>query len=142
MADVTPAKPSPEQTFDAASYLAAAAQHRLELSECDSCHTVFHYPRDICPSCAQWTIRPITASGRGTIYSFTVVHRAPQPAFADDVPYVLALVDTEEGARIFARIAVPNPEAVRIGLPVRAAFEPIDDQSAIVVFELDGARSR
>jgi|SRR5882757_4053284 len=135
--DASPVKPMPERTFDAGSYLAAADHNRLELSECESCGAVFHYPRGLCPSCAEWTIRPFTASGRGVIYSFTTVHRAPQPAFADDVPYVLALIDTEEGARVFARVAASNPEDVKIGLPVRVTFEAVGEGSSIVVFELD-----
>src|SRR4051812_18337240 len=105
-------KPEPLQTIDSESYWRAAADGRLELSRCGACANVFHYPRPLCPRCGSWDVEKITSSGRGKVYSFTVVHRAPTPAFRPDAPYVLALVDTEEGARLFTSVRDVDPEAV------------------------------
>lgn len=126
-------KPVPEVTIDSAGYWEAARRGELLLSRCTTCQHAFHYPRPMCPACGAWTIDPFVASGRGEVHSFTVVYRAPGEAFRADVPYVLALVDTEEGARLFTAVRDVDPSSVRIGLAVQVAFEP-RGEFAIPVF--------
>jgi uncharacterized OB-fold protein len=133
MSDVAIAKPLPEQTADSASYWRAAAEGRLELTRCRACGNAFHYPRPACTACGSWDVEPFTASGEAEVYSFTVIHRAPNEAFRPDVPYVLALVDTEEGARLLTHIVDVDVEAVRIGQRVAVRFQP-RGETAIPVF--------
>ena len=104
------------------------------LPHCDDCDRFHFYPRPACPFCGSTRIAPRAASGRGRIYSYSVVHRAPSARFADQVPYVVALVSTEEGPHLMTRIVGIGPDEVRIDMAVRVvrsvdavepAFEPV-----------------
>lgn len=107
-------RPVPQPDRVSAPFWDALAGGRFELQQCDSCARWVFYPRAICPHCGGVELTWRAASGRGVVYSFTVVHRAPE-AFAAEAPYVVALVDLEEaGARIMTRVLDP-PEAVTIG---------------------------
>jgi uncharacterized OB-fold protein len=79
----------------------------------------------------------VEATGRGTVYSFTVIRQNHSRPFRDWIPYVVALVDLEEGPRLMTNLVGCSPEAVRIGLPVRATFEAVSDDAGIVLFEPD-----
>jgi hypothetical protein len=86
----------------------------------------------------EWT----DASGFGTVYSFTVVRRNPNPAFAARLPYVLALVDLDEGVRIHTNLVGCDPDAVHVGQRVRVCFEDIDDAHTVPLFTPDTAKDR
>ena len=74
------------------------------------------------------------ARGTGTVYSFTVVEISPSPAFAGDVPYVVALVKLEEGVQMVSRIVGCEPGVVTIDMPVQVVFGQLDDQIALPQF--------
>ncbi len=102
----------------------AAREHRLAVLRCDACGTYVHWPQVGCWACGSERLAPTELSGRGTVYSFTVVHHVFNPAFAADVPYNLAIVELEEqpGLRMLANVQCPN-EAIRAGMPVEVTFE-------------------
>lgn len=102
------------------AYWDGAADGRLVLQRCTSCGTVRHYPRVLCSVCQSFGVEPITATGRGTIHSWTIAHHAFDPAFADQLPYALVTVDMAEGVRVLGRLE-GDPE-LRIGLPVAISF--------------------
>lgn len=129
-----PPRPAPEITAHAAPFWAAAREGRLVIQHCPACGHHQHYPRPWCTSCLHEAIEFVDASGEGTIYTFTVIRRSPNPSFAARVPYVLAFVDLDEGVRVVTNIVDCDPESVRIGQRVRARFEPIDDEHTIVLF--------
>jgi len=74
------------------------------------------------------------SSGRGVVYSFTVVHRAPDPSFKDDVPYVIAIVELDEGVRLMSNMVSCSPEAVHIDMPVEALFETVSEGVGVAKF--------
>ncbi len=115
-------------------YWHAAAAGKLVLPRCDACGRSHFYPRPACPHCGSERIAWAQASGRGTVYSFSVVHRAPSAAFADAVPYVVAVVATEEGPHLLSRIVEIEPAQVRIGLKVQVRFDELEDGVALPVF--------
>jgi uncharacterized protein len=115
-------------------YWKAAAKNRFVLPRCEDCGSRHFYPRPACPHCGSARITWVEASGRGTVYSYSVVHRAPSAAFADEVPYVIAVVATEEGPHLLSRIVEIEPAAVRIGLRVRVSFDRLNDGAALPVF--------
>jgi hypothetical protein len=80
----------------------ATKQRRFLLQRCDACGHHQHYPRSICTSCHARDLPYVDASGRGTIYSFSEVHRAPDPAF--EPPYLVALVRLEEGPVVMGNV--------------------------------------
>jgi uncharacterized OB-fold protein len=92
------------------------AQGRFEIQRCGGCAKHVFYPRVLCPHCGSGRLEWIAPSGRGTVYSTTVVRRKA----ADGGDYNVALVDLEEGPRMMSRIVTVAPEAVRIGMAVKA----------------------
>lgn len=132
--DALPARPAPEITGHAAPFWAAAREGRVVVQRCTACGQHQHYPRPWCTNCLSEAVEFVESSGHGTIYTFTVIRRAPLPAFAARVPYVLAFVDLDEGVRLVTNIVGCDPDAVRIGQRVHARFEAIDDDHTVVLF--------
>ena len=131
----TPAPP-PVPAIDpgSAPYWAALEQHRLILKRCKACGKAHFYPRELCPYCFSDDLAWIEASGLGAIYSFTVCHRPAGPAFAADVPYVVALVELAEGPRMMTRI-LGDPAAIAIGRAVMVRFEQQTETLILPFFE-------
>ena len=115
-------------------YWRAAAENRFVLPRCEDCGRRHFYPRPACPHCRSARITWVEASGRGSVYSYSVVHRAPSAAFADAVPYVIAVVAADDGPHLLSRIVEIEPAAVRIGIRVRVRFDLLDDGAALPVF--------
>lgn len=110
----------------------ATREERLLVQRCASCTHHQHYPRNICTACGSTDLGFVEASGRGTIYSHTTVHRAPHPAFTP--PYIVALVRLEEGPVILTSIIGD----ARCDSPVRVAWEALDDGRKLPVFTAEG----
>jgi uncharacterized protein len=98
------------------------AEGVLRVQRCGACGRYVFYPRAVCPYCASSKLDWVDASGRGRIHSYTVVHRAP-PEYRDEVPYVVALVELDEGVRMMARLVDVEPAAVSVDLPVEVAIQ-------------------
>lgn len=98
------------------------------------CARIVFYPRARCPHCSADALSWATVSGRGTIYSFTVVHRRASTETGQLVPYVVALVDLAEGGRLMTNIVGCPIEEVAIGLPVRVTFKPVSDAVSLPLF--------
>lgn len=96
-----------------------ASTSALMLSSCRACGHAWQFPRAMCPVCAATDVAPIAASGRGTVWSATVVHRAPTPELAVPGGYGIALVSLDEGPRVMVRAPVDT----RIGETVTVAVE-------------------
>jgi hypothetical protein len=117
-------------------FWAAARENRLLVQRCSECRRFQFYPRRICTSCGSREVAWEEASGRATLYTFAIVHRAPHPAFAGDVPYVAAMVELEEGVRMPSQIVgvAPEPGQLRIGMPLRATFEKASGEITLPKF--------
>ncbi len=115
-------RPYPVPDAETAPFWEAVAAGRLDLQRCRSCSRHVFYPRSLCPHCGGADLDWVTVSGRGTVYSFTVVHRAPAE-FQDEAPYVVALVELEEGARMLTRLIGVEPAAVRVSMPVEVTLQ-------------------
>jgi hypothetical protein len=92
------------------------------------------YPRAVCPSCLSSATEWVRARGRGTVYSFTVTHQSQAPGFRGELPYVLAIVELDEGPRLMTNIVGCAPDAVRIGLPVEVVFEDVTPEVTLAKF--------
>jgi uncharacterized OB-fold protein len=120
--------PLPDLTDDrTAEYFAGAARGELVLPRCDSCNRFVWYPEDECPHCGARSFTWTRVSGRGRVFTWTVVQRAFLPAFEEMVPFVTALVSLEEdpAVRIVSYIVDCEPEALAADLPVEAVFRPL-----------------
>ncbi|MCU1463742.1 MAG: Zn-ribbon OB-fold protein [Acidimicrobiales bacterium] len=111
----------PDVTADVLPFWDGAATDRLVIPRCRDCATFVWYPRAMCPECHSVDVAWVEVSGGGTIYSFTISHRAAG-AWADHVPYVIAYVELDEGPRVLTNIVGADLDALRIGDPVTPVF--------------------
>jgi len=130
-------KPIPMVTPESERYWQGCKQHELWLRSCNSCAKPYFYPRDICPLCGSRDTTWKQMSGRGTVYTFSIVQRAPTPAFAEDVPFVNAIVELEEGARMMTGLVgvEPDPSKISVGTPVEVTFEDITEEVSLPKFQ-------
>jgi len=124
-----------QQDSDSRPYWEGLRQGELRIQRCNSCSKAVFYPRSICPYCHSDQLAWIVASGKGTIYSYTVVHQAFGP-FAADVPFVIAIIELQEGARMMSRIVDAPRERVAVGAAVRVTFENVGEDLTLPYFRL------
>lgn len=110
----------------------ATRESRLLVQRCRACGHNQHYPRPLCTECGSTNLEDIEASGRGSVYSFTVVHRAPHPAFTP--PYVVALVRLEEGPVLLTNIVGCEPDDVGCDMRVAVTWETLPDGRRLPLF--------
>lgn len=104
-----------------------AREGKLCLQRCSTCSHVEFYPKKYCSHCLNDSLEWFETSGFGTIHTFTVIHRAPSKKFAEKVPYVVALIDVDEGARLMANVLSPI-EKVKVGSRVEVVFEETENK--------------
>jgi uncharacterized protein len=127
-------KPLPQIDPESQTYWTAAREGRLLIKRCADCGKAHHYPRELCPHCHSDRVTWEQASGKGTVYTYTVARRPAGPAFKGDTPYVVALVELAEGPRMMTNLITVAPERVRIGMPVQLRFETITDEVSLPKF--------
>ena len=128
-------KPLPRPTPFSEPFWEGARQHKLLVQRCGSCGRFRWTPQLACPWCLAEEYEWREASGRATLYSFTVIHRPPDPvAFAGDVPYVLAVVELEEGPFMQTNLVGCPLEAIRIDMPVEVTFERATEEISLYKF--------
>jgi uncharacterized OB-fold protein len=116
-------------------YWDATRDRRLLLQWCASCDEPVHYPREVCPRCLGEGLSWREASGAGEVYAFGVHHQPASPLMADRVPYVVALIDLVEGARLMSNIVGCEPAEVRVGMSVKVTWEALSDGRHLPLFE-------
>jgi uncharacterized protein len=129
-------RPVPTPTNVSRPFWEGTKQGKLLLQRCRACGTHQHYPRPVCMRCMSRELEWTEASGRGTVYSYTVTHLPPE-GFEGREPYVLVSVDLAEGARMLGTLLDVAPDAVRIGMPVRATYERLTDDITLLQFSAD-----
>jgi uncharacterized OB-fold protein len=107
----------------------AVAEGELHVQRCSACGKAVFYPRAVCPHCFSGELSWFRTAGTGTVYAYTVVHRA-FGEFAAQVPFTVALVDLDEGVRMLTRIVDSPPDEVRIGARVRLEITRLADDGA------------
>ena len=130
------ARPLPETDGCAADYWRAAGEGRLVIQRCKACGAAQHYGRPFCTHCGGTQPDWVDASGRGTVLSFTEVHRSPYDDLS--VPYVVALVRLEEGVTLLTHIVDTPAAEIRCDMPVRLAFRPLREGFQLPVFRIAG----
>ncbi|MFG2194510.1 Zn-ribbon domain-containing OB-fold protein [Streptomyces sp. NPDC048639] len=112
----------PETDAFTQPYWDAATEGLLLIRRCADCGAAHHYPREFCPRCWSENVTWERASGRATLYTWSVVHRNDLPPFGHRVPYTPAVVDLAEGPRMMTEIVGCPESELRIGMDVRVAF--------------------
>jgi len=101
---------------------------------CGACGLVYSYARSFCPTCWSTDVSWTRASGRGQLYTWSVVRQNDIPAFVDLVPYVAAMVDLVEGPRLATLIVCCEPESLVVGMPVQVEFAVRSEAISLPVF--------
>lgn len=135
------AAPAPSPRYDLPEpdaftrpYWDAAAEGILLLRGCRDCGLAHHYPREFCPHCWSEDVEWERASGRATLYTWSVVHRNDLPPFGTRVPYVAAVVDLAEGPRMMTEIVECEESALAIGMELRVTFRLEEGGEAVAMF--------
>jgi uncharacterized OB-fold protein len=108
-------------------YWDAVAKGKLLIKKCNACGELHHYPRSICPFCFSADTTWVEASGKGTVYSYSVMRRVP-------VPFVVAYVTLAEGPTMISNIVDCDPNALKIGQAMKVTFKPSDGGPPVPMF--------
>lgn len=131
-------RPLPQPiTPEARPYWDGLREGRLMLPRCEACGHVFFYPRVLCPRCASRAITWVQASGRGRLHAFGIGHQSFNRAYTVRPPYVLAMIELEEGPRMLSNLinVEPDPQAVTCDMPVEVVFETLTDDVTLPLFQ-------
>ena len=126
--------PLPEASIETEPFWAAVQERRLIMPTCNACAAVTFPPTVACPQCSSRDFTWTEMSGRGKVYSFTVYHRVYHPAFKDKVPYVVAVVELDEGPRIISNVVGIAVGDVTCEMPVAVMYEEARDGYLIPKF--------
>jgi uncharacterized protein len=118
---------APPVTPETRPFWEAAGTGRLLIKTCTACGQPHHYPRAICPFCGSDRTEWQEASGRGTVYSYSIMRRVP-------VPYAIAYVTLEEGVTMMTNIVGGDLDAIRIGQAVTVVFQPTEGGPPVPLF--------
>ena len=136
-----PAKPVPVPDEPSAPFFDGALDGRLMLRRCRACNTYMSPVAGIgapvrprCVSCFSGDLVWAPADGRATLYSFVIMHQLYDEAFAADIPYNIAVVETQEGVRLTSQVVDCANEALEVGMALEVAFERLSDTVAIPKF--------
>ena len=125
----------PTITPESRPYWEAAQRGQLLIQRCGDCGRHQFYRRQFCARCWSYDIQDVVASGKGTVWTYTVTHQNRARGYRDEVPYVLALVELEEGVRMFTNLVECAPQDVTIGMPVEVAFAKATDSVTVPNFK-------
>lgn len=128
--------PAPGANRETLPWWQAAAEHRLVVQRCEACGHMRHPPGPTCSACRSFDMGWQELSGRGTVYTYTVVHRAFVPSLAARLPYVVIVVELEGGGgvRLTTNLVDADPATVRVGMAVEVAWEDMGPGLALPRF--------
>lgn len=129
-------RPLPQATALSKPHWDGCRQGVLRVQRCTDCGSFVFVPQPVCTGCLGTSLEWVESSGRGTLYSYTTVHRPQRPVF--EVPYVVAIVELEEGWKMLTNLIGVKPESVEIGMPLEVAFEAMTDEITLPFFRPRG----
>jgi uncharacterized protein len=124
----------PIPNADTKPFWEGCAQERFLLQRCTACNAFRHPPGPICRQCLSDRFEWLPASGAGSVYSFTIIHEQAAPGWSDLVPYVLTVVELDEGPHVLTNLVDVEPKEVRIGMRVEVIFAELADSMKLPVF--------
>lgn len=127
-------RPLPEITPDNQAFWDACQRHELSLQRCQDCGDL-RLPSPICPDCLSMSSEWVRVSGRAKVYTWVVIYQRYHPAFAEDIPYNVAMVELAEGPRLITNIVGCSNEDIHIGMAVEVVFEDVTDEVTLPKFK-------
>lgn len=129
----SPDRPLPRPTALSQPFWDACREERLLVQRCTKCGSHIFIPQPLCTECQRRELSWVESSGRGTLYSWTEIHRPQQPAFTD-IPYTAAIVELEEGWFMLSNLIECSPDDRRIGMPLEVSFQRMSDEITLPMF--------
>ncbi|OBH17618.1 Zn-ribbon domain-containing OB-fold protein [Mycobacterium sp. E3247] len=123
---------APAITKDTEFFWNGLRDNTLLIQRCGGCGRLRHPPRPMCPHCRSLDWDTVESSGRGTVYSYVMPHEPKFPFF--EYPYVVALVELEEGVRLVSNLTGIDPADVRTGMPVEVYYQGFDNDLVLHQF--------
>lgn len=130
------ARIAPASTPDTEFFWNGLRENKLLIQRCGGCRQLRHPPRPMCPHCRSLEWEAIESSGRGTVYSYVVPHEPKFPFF--EYPFVVVLVELEEGVRLVSNLTGIDPSEVTPGLPIEVYYQSFDDGLVLHQFRYSG----
>ena len=131
------AKPLPRPDVDSLPFWEGCKAHELRGQRCRACNAFRWPPQSFCPHCYSWDFDWVKLDGAGTVYTYVVVHYVAVPAFADDVPYVIAQITldgTDDRVHLLSNVIDCDPQQVKVGMRVQPVFEDVTDEITLPKF--------
>lgn len=128
------AKPLPAISDETRPYWESAKAHKLALPRCTACGRFRFPPTTFCPHCLSDATEWAPVSGRGTVYSFVIMHQVYDQSFKGDVPYNVAAVELAEGPRLYTNIVDCANDAISVGMAVTVAYADVTDEVTLIKF--------
>ena len=119
------AKPLPTITGDNVGFWDGTRRGKLCMQKCGACGHIRFPISSVCPRCLSLAFEWAELSGRGVVFSYVVFHQVYDPAFKDDVPYNVALIQLEEGTRMYSNVVGVDNDMVKVGDKVEVVFDPV-----------------
>lgn len=113
----------------------AAKRHELVMPRCRNCSNLFFYPREQCPNCYSDNTEWIPVTGKGRLYSYTVVYQPAHPSFQADAPHIYAVVQLNEGPRMPTNLVECDIDDVEVEMPVEVVFDDVSEEVTLVKFK-------
>jgi uncharacterized OB-fold protein len=129
-------KPLPTITDENRAFWDGCKAGRLQLQKCGACGHIRYPISHVCPDCLSYDFEWTALSGRGEVFSYVVFHQLYNKAFAEDIPYNVALVQLDEGPRMYSNIVGVDNDAVKIGDKVEVVFDAVTPEITIPKFRL------
>lgn len=128
-------KPLPQPTPWSKPFWDGCKRHELLIQKCKDCQNPNFYPKLFCPHCLSLNLEWVKASGRGKVYSYTVVYSYQPTEFSEDVPYIVAVIDLQEGVRMMSNIVGCLPETVKCDMEVEVIFDDVTKEVTLPKFK-------
>jgi uncharacterized OB-fold protein len=128
-------KPLPRPDKLTAPFWEGCKQGELRLQRCANCGAYRLPPRPICAQCLSHESEWVASGGRGRVWSWTIIHPPVLPAFQDDVPYSVVVVELDEGVRLVSNLVDVPAAEIRADLPVQVVFEPVTEDVTLPKFK-------
>jgi len=135
VSDRVPRPVVPLANPDTQPFWDACLRGELLLQRCSACRAYFHPPSPSCPTCLSDQYEWVRASGNGTVYTFVIVREALARGWEQFVPFVVAVIDLDEGVKFLSNVVNVAPDAVAIGMPVEVTFAELDGTTKLPLFQ-------
>ena len=131
-------KPLPKPKPWTKEFWEGCKRRELLIQQCSDCGEKICYPKMFCPGCGSSNLKWVKSTGRGKIYTYSVIYESPPSSFANDTPYIVAIIELDKGVRMMSNIVGCKPEEVKIDAQVEVVFEDVTDNITLPKFKLTG----